>query len=235
MKKYIISIIAAACAVSAYAKSTDELVAEYRALDSSENVRQARLDYVRENIADVRAAWQAEKGSPFVKLNYTASAEWAALSAEGKQAKNYMRSLFCQLYKIDGDIDAPSDVKLSLNWYMYIRGNSDAWANIKAGGYKINGSDVSEYLAFEIAVVMYDIDVAYKFRDELKRRSAAWLDGKCESVRRMCLYAEDVDKAKAVCNAYENAMLMRNCANTEQIQVVGKVLTARIVDAKISN
>lgn len=235
MKKIIIATLALVCGLGAYAKTTDELVAEYRALDSSENVRQARLDYVRENIADVRAAWQTEKNSPFVKLNYGASAEWAALSAEGKQAKNYMRSLFCQLYKIDGDIDAPADVKLSLNWYVYIRGNSDAWAAIKADGYKVNGASVSETFAFEIAVGIGDIEAAYKFRDALKTRSAQWLDGKCEAVRRMCLYAEDTDKAKAVCNAYENAMLMKNCAGTDKIQAVGKVLTARIVDAKISN
>lgn len=234
MKKIIIATLALVCGLGAYAKTTDELVAEYRALDSSENVRQARLDYVRENIADVRAAWQTEKNSPFVKLNYGASAEWAALSAEGKQAKNYMRSLFCQLYKIDGDIDAPADVKLSLNWYVYIRGNSDAWANIKAGGYKINGAELSEKFACEIAIGVGDIDAAYKFRDALKTRSAAWLDAKCESVRKMCLYAADVDKAKSVCNAYENAMLMRNCANADKIQTVGKVLTARIVDAKIA-
>lgn len=235
MKKYIIAIIAVACSVAAYAKTTDELVAEYRALDSSENVRSARLNYVRENIADVRAAWQTEKNSPFVKLNYGASAEWAALSAEAKQTKNYMRSLFCQLYKLDGDIDAPADVKLSLNWYVYVRGNSDAWAAIKADGYKVNGAELSETVALEIAIGVGDIDAAYKFRDALKTRSAAWLDAKCEAVRKMCLYAEDVDKAKAVCNAYENAMLMKNCAGTEKIQAVGKVLTARIVDSKISN
>lgn len=234
MKKYIISIIAVACAVAAYAKTTDELVAEYRALDSSENVRAARLDFVRENIADVRAAWQTEKNSPFVKLNYGASAEWAALSAEARQTKNYMRSMFCQLYKIDGDIDAPADVKLSLNWYVYIRGSSDAWAAIKADGYKINGAELSETVALEIAIGVGDIDAAYKFRDALKTRSAQWLDGKCESVRKMCLYAADVDKAKAVCNAFENAMLIRNCTNAEKIQTVGKVLTARIVDAKIA-
>ena len=234
MKKYIIATLALVCGLGAYAKTTDELVAEYRALDSAENVRQARLDYVRENIADVRAAWQVQKGSPFVKLNYGASAEWAALSAEGKQAKNYMRSLFCQLYKLDGDIDAPADVKLSLNWYVFVRGNSDAWANIKADGYKINGAELSETFALEIAIGIGDIDAAYKFRDALKTRSAQWLDNRCESVRRMCLYAEDVDKSKAVCNAYENAMLMKNCAGTEKIQTVGKVLTARVVDAKIA-
>ena len=234
MKKYIVSILALACAATGFAKTTDELVAEYRALDSSENVRQARLDYVRENIADVRAAWQTQKNSPFVKLNYGASAEWAALTAEGKQAKNYMRSLFCQLYKLDGDIDAPADVKLSLNWYAYIRGNSDAWAAIKADGYKVNGAELSETFACEIAIGIGDIDAAYKFRDALKTRSAQWLDNKCEAVRKMCLYAEDTDRAKAVCNAYENAMLIKNCAGTEKIQAVGKVLTARIVDAKIA-
>ena len=53
-------------------------------------------------------------------------------------------------------------------------------------------------------------------------------------MRSFLLKAEDLDKAKAVCDAYESAMLLCECPNVDKIQAVGKVLTARIVDAKIA-
>lgn len=53
-------------------------------------------------------------------------------------------------------------------------------------------------------------------------------------MRSFLLKAEDLDKAKAICDAYESAMLLCECPNVDKIQTVGKVLTARIVDAKIA-
>lgn len=234
MKKYIIATIATACAVSAYAKSTDELVAEFRALDSSQNVKEARQNYVRENIADIRAAWQKNKNSPYVKFQTRAVAEWVSLSPEAKQNKLYMRSLFSHLYAADGDIDAPDDVKISLNCWKFVSLNPDAWAAIKAAGYKVGGIEIPLWFGLEIGLSTRDIDTVYRYRDGILNRSAEWLDAKCEAVRRMCLYAADTTKAKAVCNEFENAMLLHDCQNTEKIQAVGKALTARIIDAKIS-
>lgn len=234
MKKYIIATIALACAVSAYAKSTDELVAEFRALDSSQNVKEARQNYVRENIADIRAAWQKNKNSPYVKFQTLAVAEWVSLSPEAKQNKFYMRSLFAHLYAADGDIDAPDSVKISLNYWKFVSLNPDAWAAIKAADYKVDGIEIPLWFGLEIGLSTRDIDTVYRYRGGILNRSAEWLDAKCEAVRRICLYAADTAKAKAVCNEFENAMLLRDCQNTERIQAVGKALTGRIIDAKIS-
>ena len=98
----------------------------------------------------------------------------------------------------------------------------------------MGGIEIPLWFGLEIGLSTRDIDTVYRYRDGILNRSAEWLDAKCEAVRRMCLYAADTAKAKAVCNEFENAMLLHDCQNTEKIQAVGKALTARIIDAKIS-
>ena len=68
MKKIIISILALACGVCAYAKTLDEMLAEIPPYQNDASTRAARLAYMEENKADILREFDAWKVKDIAKF-----------------------------------------------------------------------------------------------------------------------------------------------------------------------
>ena len=234
MKKLMVSIIAIALGAAAFAKTDDEILSEFVSLENNWVVQTA---WAKANIEDLKTSWAAFKTTPFALLpsdgRYITA--FNALDSANKKAVENKKSMYSYLYaQIGESFDATDVLKLSINAPRFCRNNPDKFAAIKKAGWIIDGVEISPSLRIHIGIVIEDYDVVYDNREAFSRFNKDSLDALVPQIRRALLSMSDASKAKEICNAFENAMLVRDCANTDKIQSVGKALTSRIVDAKIS-
>lgn len=236
MKKYIIAIIALACAATGFAKTADELYKEFEAIKNSPDNWRLCTAWTAENIADLKAAWQQYKTSPYMQPYSVSRLERIKSGEEVFKAGYAKRAMFSYLFaNLGADFDASDAVKFSLQPNRFKQLNPSKWAELERNGFKsIDGVEIDPTERLYAGWSTGSVDAVYENRAEFKKWSKASLEGNVARMRKFLLQVSDLDKAKAICDAYENAMLLNDCPNIDKIQAVGKVLTARIVDAKIA-
>jgi len=234
MKKIIISILALACGVCAYAKTLDEMLAEIPAYQNDASTRAARLAYMEENKADILREFDAWKVKDIAKFYPNAAANKSLTEAQRIEADK-LRAFFCGFYWIYGaELDVPDNTAIRMAIGQFCKlGGAEKYAKIKADGFKLDGVDISA--GSRLILAAYNNDVEYIFAnaallDQLDKGGLSYL---VPFLKKILLSASDLDKAKAFCNAYERAMLLKNCSDTEAIKNINKYLTERILDAKI--
>ncbi len=233
MKKILITIFTVALAASAFAKTALELEAEFKALNNDWSVQTA---WARQNTSDLKTAWAEFKTSPLSLLHsnpkfHTALEKLDDASKESLEAKRAMYAFYYA--QVGEDFDASDEQKISINAPRFFRNNPDKLATIKSAGWIINGTQISPFVRLHVAFTIGDETLIYDVRNVFEMLSREILDDNVSQIRKLLLGMKDTEKAKDICNCYENAMLIKECVNTAKIQAVGKALTARIIDKKI--
>lgn len=234
MKKIIISIFALACATG-FAKTADELLAEMPAFQDDASVRAARLAYMEENKADFLREFDAWKVKDIAKFRSDEGVN-KSLSEEQRAEADKLRSLFCGFYWIYGaELEVPDNVgvRLALGQFCHLC-SAEKYAQIKTGGFKLDGVEMSSGAKLILAASKNDAEYVFANSALLDKLDKGGLEYLVPFLKKILLNASDLDKAKAFCNAYERAMLLKECGNTDSIKSIGKYLTERILDAKIA-
>ena len=235
MKKIIITIFALACATG-FAKTADELYKEFEAIKNSPDNWRLCTAWTAENLADLKAAWQQYKDSPYMQPYSVARLVRVKSGEEAFKAGFAKRAMFSYLYaNLGADFDASDAVKFTLNAYRFKQQNPSKWAELERGGFKsIDGVEIDPPARLYAGWATGSVDAVYENRAEFEKWNKGSLENNVVKMRKFLLQVSDLDKAKAICDAYESAMLLNDCPSVDKIQTVGKVLTARIVDAKIA-
>ena len=145
MKKIIISIIALACGLCAYAKTLDELVAGMPAPDQSVKGRwEQRVEYVNANYADFAREFASYLAGDFATKNY----------ADMTASERKIRAAMIPFYSLCGDkFSVPDAVGIRISASAFYKWTGDAKYNaIKAAGWKIGGVAIPPSVVFAYAV-----------------------------------------------------------------------------------
>jgi len=143
--------------------------------------------------------------------------------------------MFAYFYAQLGESFEASDVqKAAVNAARFFANNPDKLASAKSADWTIDGYKLPSHAVINTAFTLKDANLLYEMRNSFSVLGGSGLAGRIADVRRLLLEMPDIEKAKEICNAYENAMLICNAPRLEEIQAVGKTLTARILDSKIS-
>ena len=149
MKKIIVSILALACGVCAYAKTLDELVAGMPPADSgNSNSWRIRTEYAQANYEDFAREFAAYIASDFATKNH----------AELTDVQRKIRSTMIPFYALYGDkFNVPDAVGIRLSSPAFYKWTGEAkYRSIKAAGWKIGGEAIPPRLAFNYAVKAKD-------------------------------------------------------------------------------
>lgn len=233
MKKLIISIIAIALGAAAYAKTLDELTSEFKSLSSWAE----QIAWAGQNSDDLKTAWAAQKSQPAFFANGAGAAQAAMASMEKQERETVsaQMKMFAYFYAQLGESFEASDVqKAAVNAARFFANNPDKLASAKSADWTIDGYKLPSHAIINTAFTLKDANLLYEMRNSFSVLGGSGLAGRIADVRRLLLEMPDIEKAKEICNAYENAMLICNAPRLEEIQAVGKTLTARILDSKIS-
>ncbi len=230
MKKIITLTLVVVLGASAYAKTLAELRAELPEYKNDVSVIKARQAFFIENKADCFREFNAWKVSPEAKLTYAE----IFLRKDAELLKT--RDLVGGTYSWYGtELEVDDEVALKLNAESFIRHNSEKYATIKANGWKVGSYELSTAERFAMAFYAEDNDYILANPDKLEKFSKTWLENNVSRVKKLLLKYPDINKAKEFCNAYESAMLLKGCdSGVDAIKAIGKFLTERILDAKIS-
>lgn len=238
MKKIIITTLALACGLGAYAKTLAELKAEMPAYQDNDTVRAARRAYMAENKTDFVREFDAWKSTNAAKF-FLGEPQNAALTDEQKKLAVENRAFFRAVYWVlSRELDVPANTALRLVPQVYFAENPTAWDKIKADGYKVDGVAMPETLITGCAFAARDEAWLFANADRLAAIPLAGLVSFAEDTRKMLLRSSDFAAAKKFCTAYECEMLVKGAdadnAALVKIKTVGKYLTERLLDAKIA-
>ncbi len=231
MKKLLIALFAVALGVSAYAKTLAELCAEVPEYKNDASVVKARQAFFNENKADCIREFNAWKVTPNAKL--TGSEISALNNAELLKTRDLVGGTYSWF---GAELEVDDEVAVKLNKESFIRHNSEKYATIKANGWKVGNYELMTAERFTLAFYSDDGDYILSNPDKLEKFTKTWLEINVTRVKKLLLKCADINKAKEFCNAYERAMLLKNCTTDkiETIKLVGKFLTERLLDAKIT-
>lgn len=221
MKKIIIAITACFVCLAANAKSLEELNAEFQTASATswEDI----VKFVQSNGDDIKAAWETYKSSDEAK----------------KPGYDKRRHLFGMAYLIGLKLTGSDWILCRLHPETFIK-EKDAqdptyYANLKSGGWTIEGNKLEISQQGRIALAMKD------FSYFLTAPSEAFSDfywGTGDTFKFFAnnlLALENPSDAKVICNKIEGVLLTQenNAKALTQIQALQKALTARILDAKL--
>ena len=213
MKKIIVSILALACGVCAYAKTLDELVAEIPHGDSAnKDSWKLRVEYTQANRAD----FEREFGV------YLASAIATKNNEDLSEADRKIRSAMTPFYALYGETLTVPDaaaIRLSPRVFFQIAGVSK-YNEIKDAGWKVDGKKISERIAFDYARAANDTDYMASITLAKARQMGVlitWIDYKISA-----LYAAK-DRVAALDEATE--MELELCAIKDKSAAVQQALS----------
>lgn len=231
MKKLIITTIAVAFSVCAFAKTEAELVAGLPTTNTKD-----RIAYCTENASDIEPLF-AEWSKSNLGKYYTWETPNVNETAEAKDNAQKKRSLFAPYY-YGGlnkcEVSANCALRLSPQIY-YNKVGDDGYRQIKSDGWVIDGVQLPECDKIRFAICAKDCDVVFKM--DLSRLSAFDLKSLANQMRAVILSAKDYVAAKEFCDEYERQMLIKNVSTSsteyQAIQSVGKYLTQRVIEQKL--
>ena len=214
MKKIIITIIALAFSVCAFAKDINQLAAEWSKCDT----REARVEYVKANVVDIAKAYP----------------QW--LKNERKPSS---RGLFAATYYHTNALDGISDYEaLALSTYkLYITktsSNPNWYDDVKSGGFKIDGVQLSNSQIFDLARFAKDKDTLLKIVLQLPV-STFTTDASFKIATDAFIQMKDCETAKEKLIELQTLIAIRNPndARLDKIKTYLRIVREKCIDAKL--
>ena len=160
MKKVIVSILALACGVCAYAKTLDELIEGMpEAIPSIKGVWQARSQFMEENVADF-----AREFNEYVSSGVGVK-DYEEMTPKEKEVRKLLNPYYSKYGK---SLNVPDGVAIRLSPALFFGFTGIAkYEQIKAAGWKIDGKQLAPVTVFWYATAAKDID--YKNSITLKQ------------------------------------------------------------------
>ena len=237
MKKITAILLACAFGACAYSKSLDELTAEYQSLsgDDSQALWRAQKDFVRENSADLKTAFESWKNADVAKFAWQESEfkELAkSLSAEDIKKVDAQKQIFMHLYQQEkGALSAPDRVLMLLSTRTFCEVNAVDNPSYYSGGVKLPPTN-------RALLACFNSDAEYLMsmtQSELASMDNwAWVE--CiKNLTPVLLDMEDPAAAKSICNKIENAAVLKGLSGEakSKLEALGKVLSTRVLESKI--
>ena len=231
MKKIIITTLALAFGVVAFAKTEAELVAGLPTTNTKD-----RIAYCTENASDIEPLFAEWSKSNLGKF-YTWENPNVNASTDEKNKAQKLRSLFAPYYYAGlSKCEVPANCALRLSPQVYYnKVGDDGYRQIKSDSWVIDGVQLPECDKIRFAICAKDSDVVFKM--DLSKLSAFDLKSLANQMRAVILSAKDYVSAKEFCNEYEKQMLIKNVSTSsteyQAIQSVGKYLTQRVIEQKL--
>lgn len=221
MKKIIIAITACFVCLAANAKSLEELTAEFRTAYATS--WEDTVKFVQSNDDEIKAAWETYKSSDEAK----------------KQVYDESRKMFSISYCVGLKLTGSDWILCCLHPETFIK-EKDAqdptyYANLKSGGWTIEGNKLEISQQGRIAHAMKDISYFLTAPSEAFS-DFYWGNGDVFKFFASNLLAlDDPSEAKSICNKIEGVLFLqeKDAKALTQIQALQKVLTSRILDSKL--
>lgn len=203
MKKIIITTIALALGVCAYAKTLDELVAGMPKLATTKAERNARVEYVQANKDDFIRELRA----------YSASELATKKNPDLTDEEKAIRSTLAPAYFAYGkELEIADIVGIRFSIILWGLLNENGYEKIKANGWKADGIELTMTEKRALAFMYNDLDVLSSM--DLSVLSKTALLYNLTKVKKMLLNANDANKAKKYCRDYQKAMLDKGISDS---------------------
>ena len=226
MKKIIITTLALVCGLGAYAKTLAELKAELPAYSDNNEVRAARLAYIKENAADFLREFNAWAGTNAAKFYGFEEPNLQMTEAQKAEAAE-MRKFFYPVYWVL-EPDCPANTGLRLAPQIYIKNaesvNPTYYRDLKAAGFEIDGVKLPALVQIQVAAICGDLD--YFANLDWKNVDVGGLFAAAGAAKKMLVVADDVEKAAAVCAEYKRALILNGAATDSPM--VAEIRTAEM-------
>lgn len=226
MKKIIITLFAAILSVVAFAKTQEELIAEFKALPDGMKVRQ---DWAMENKQDILKIWNTWKVSDIAKSDN-------GLEAKAANDNGVLRAIFAKLCDNCYDEMAPIPDLAYIRiccWNIVKYRNSDWYNQLKANNFVIEGIDIGNDLGngykYFLAEIFGDDDTIMTLPEDKCVDYASYP----RIVARSLLAASNIEEAKIKINKIKMAYIVKGREVPITINAVSKELTSRLLDSKI--
>ncbi|MBE6414357.1 MAG: hypothetical protein E7035_07390 [Verrucomicrobiaceae bacterium] len=218
MKKIITIALSIAFAVSAFAKTQTELIAEFKALPDNKS----KVAYVAENKADILKVWQANKDSTITQSDI-------ATFKLGSDER-ILKDIFAKLYdKYYAEMNASDVETIYIDSGVIIYTKSQEWYDeLKASNFTINGNTISERAKAHLVCRFKDVDEILKLNATTYMYNAFYIKG-----LQYALLNIEPEKAKDICREIEKCFILQNKEVPTQIKATSKYLTQAILDSKI--
>lgn len=237
MKKIIISTLALACGLGAYAKTLAELKAELPEYQENKEVRAARLAYLKANAEDCLREFNAWAGTNAAKFYPGEEPNKGMTEAQAVEAAE-TRKFFGAVYWVFKP-DCPENTGLRLAPDLYIKiaesVNPTYYRDLKAAGFEIDGVKLPSVVLIRVAAICGDLD----FFANLNWDSVD-INGLLHAAadaKRMLIRATDLDKAAGVCAEYKRALVLHGAATDSpelaQIKTAEMFLNEAILNRQI--
>ena len=222
MKKIIITLFATILSVVAFAKTQEELIAEFKALPNELKVRQ---DWAIENKQDILKIWNTWKVSD------------AAKSGDGLEAKaandnRVLRAIFAKLcdncYNEMAPIPDLAYIRICC-WNIVKYRNSDWYNQLKANNFALEGIDLGNGYKYFLAEIFGDDDTIMTMPEDNCVDYASYP----RIVARSLLGSSNIEEAKIKINKIKMAYIVKGREVPITINAVSKELTSRLLDSKI--
>ncbi len=244
MKKIIIALATLALALSAHAKDVNALLTEFKAITAptSQELMQAQLAYVDANKADVITAFDAWKNTPQALFRSREEAQEKLGSLDKAKDSTKLHLMFARLYDSQFAVmDCSDAVAWNLGSSAVCRKYPKSWyEEIKANKWIIDGLDFSSKKVQRM-LNFKDFDAFYALSyDDVKNLKSHYFQMWFKVNIKKALNAQttsEIESAKALCSKIETDFILKQDFENpilKQVQAIGKALTSRLVDKKIS-
>lgn len=237
MKKIIITIIACAFGVCAFAKTQSELVSEYNTIKANDErtLIDAQRKFTADNKADLLNLFNSWKATDDAKLSSNEVVEKYKSDGDAYKQAHALREIFARMYDLYYSEMEASDLVLCRLSSGYLKNvKSQSWYDgIKSAGFVVEGVKLGAgerlILAHQFGDKEYLLNIPVS--EGMLSSPTVYLAFILPKLVRM----EDVSAAKEKCNEIESILIERGQLGAEltRVQTVSKALTARLVDAKI--
>ena len=219
MKKLITITLSIAFALGAFAKTQNEVVAEFKALTTNK----AKIEYVATNKDDILKIWQANKNSNITQSDISTF----KLGSD----ERILKDIFAKLYdKCYAEMNASDIETIYIDSGVIIYTKSNEWYDsLKANNFVCDGKQISERAKAHLICRFNDVDEILKLNPKTYMNNAFYIKG----LQYALLNIEPV-RAKAICSEVEKAFVLKNTNVPTQIRAVSKYLTQAILDAKLT-
>jgi hypothetical protein len=229
MKKAITIILSTAIALCAFAKTGDELIAEYWSKATGMNDYPVAKAIVDANTADVKTAISVWANGDAGKFN--TEEKRSEQSKKDVQAARLMAGSY--LVRNPGDIKSlpvlfACEVISSKVVDAYAVENPSFYAELKAGDFKVNGVKLRPNSICNIAISAGDLEYVMSLPIDGVVNNINY-----QSILKKQLLVMDVATAKAKITEIENWYLLKDREIPSSIKAISKVLTSRLVDEKL--
>ena len=244
MKKTLLYIILSILSLSAFALTEDELVAQFKSGEKSEEFTwKIAAQISSKNANDIKPlfdAWIAKDISHYATAEQPMPAAYKKLAGDEFEKQDILRQIYAN-YLIQ-HLDRIKDVNrktailcgASVVYDILAESEPNLYSTLKSADFVIDGHRLPYWTIGALVNWANDTEFYLNLSVEEGMKYDGYIKFMCQYLLKM----SDLEAAKQKCQEIENYMLnngMLNSAQLVQIQAISKVLTARLVDSKIIN